>query len=384
MKKYLISFIFFLIAITLTGCSGIKTNKVDLNKVVSVEITGCDGYGEASIQDSSYDAIITDDVFDNIANLYESTLKEEDKEFVDMLGGTKEIVNTNKKNYVELYFPGENTGLSNGDTVKVGARAPESILNSFEMSQDEYFKKIGLNFKSLEAEIKVEGLEKADVLDALSLAKDSIVWNGPEGFITGKVEFPTDYSKEIDGLKYVGKGSYLNVYKDDTQLGYLYFKFEDENLSSDEKAVLSVIVSDSSKDLQEYYDSHNIVVPKEYKVKVPYNGEFLSSKEEVTDDIIDNLTKLEDGWFGNIIESGYTIDEVFYFEADPKQDVYASKSHNGVIISYVKDGTDTCGVYQDIVIKDEKFVESQVYTVGFKYINDIKKDSKYTVLEKVK
>lgn len=384
MKKYLISFISFLIAITLTGCSGVKTNKVDLNKAVSVEITGCDGYGEASIQDSSYDAIITDDVFDNIANLYESTFTDDEKELASMFGGTSAILNTNKENYIELYFVNDNTGLSNGDTVKVGVKAPEVLLNDFEMSQDEYFKKIGLNFKSLEAEIKVKGLEKANVLDALSLVKDSIVWYGPEGYITGKVEFPDDYSKEIDGLKYVGNGSYLIVYKDDSELGNLFFEFEDKNLSSDEKAVLSVSVSEFSKDLQEYYDSHNIVVPKEYKVKVPYNGEFLSSKKEVTDDIIDNLTKLEDGWFGNIIESGYTIDEVYYFEADPKQDVYASKSHNGVIISYVKDGTDTCGVYQDIVIKDGKFVESQVYTVGFKYINDIKKDSKYTVLEKVK
>ena len=49
MKKYLISFISFLIAITLTGCSGVKTNKVDLNKAVSVEITGCDGYGEGNL-----------------------------------------------------------------------------------------------------------------------------------------------------------------------------------------------------------------------------------------------------------------------------------------------------------------------------------------------
>ena len=134
----------------------------------------------------------------------------------------------------------------------------------------------------------------------------------------------------------------------------------------------------------EYYDSHNIVVPKEYKVKVPYNGEFLSSKEEVTDDVISNLTKLEDGWFGNIIEYGYTVDEVYYFETDPKQDNYASKIHKGVIISYVKDGTNTCGTYYDIVTKDEKFVESQVYSVGFKNIKDIKEDSKFTVLEKVK
>ena len=256
----------------------LKAIELDLGKMIKLDFGKYNGYGVPTAEiDTEY--------------LKKATIPEFVEEYANEYSGHIKYVIEDYYEWFDVEFDKPYSNLSNGDTVTV-----KVVLND-ELAED------GITLSDLEVALGItvgKGTktfvvsnlqEPKNVIDVFEDIEEFIVYKGGNGngYIYS-LSVPTDYSKQIGDI-YLSKGTYRNSIKaiyNNKSIGEISLHHgafdDDEDLS---KGDTIVITSDFDA---EAFENIGYVIPSDQTtVVVPDLGEYLTSREQITSEVIGAL-----------------------------------------------------------------------------------------------
>ena len=369
MKKIISMLMALTMCLTLTACNGGK--KVDYSQYATFTMTGVNGHGTVSVELNG-EELITEDVEKKIDEVCGEGTKNSNS--LDSLFGSNlsSLFSLNKAVIAEITSDNNGT-LSNGDKVTAEIGVDEVLLATSGLSKEDFLKKIGLTPKNYELTYTVEGLVDGTTIDFESVMNDHLTWTGAEDSIKASFTIDKDENTtfEQEGItfsitNYGSISSSLNIraVKGNDYIGYVdinQYENTDGNKSKYSVGDEITFKIEPSSSFEEYAEENNIYLPETIKIKVPETGKYITSKDEVNDDVINAITseiKTKNERLGTI-----DINNIYFYTVKDGVADSSSYTHKGIIVTYThttKYGpyTNNAILYGDIVVKDGKYLSS--------------------------
>lgn len=257
------------------GLEELKAIELDLGKMIKLDFGKYNGYGVPTAEiDTEY--------------LKKATIPEFVEEYANEYSGHIKYVIEDHYEWFDVEFDKAYSNLSNSDTVTV-----KVVLND-ELAED------GITLSDLEVGLgiklgkgiktyKVSGLEEPkNVINIFEDVEDFIVYKGGNG--NGQIsalKIPEDYSKQIGDI-YLSKGSYRNTIKavyDNKNIGNISFYYNsDTDLDKGDTVEIT-----AQFDAKLFEDFGYIIPADKTNVVVPDLGEYLTSIDQITPEVIEAL-----------------------------------------------------------------------------------------------
>lgn len=281
MKIFLRKIVLLWMVLALFGIAGcgkqellpVESQKVSLEDSVSASFEGYNGYAIATevFDVDSLNALVeTEKVQTYITKLSKDILSEEERNamgFSDLLSYKVE---------------GDENGLSNGDTVTVTVEASKFLKENGE-TLESMQEELGIKIENKKIEVPVEGLEDAKVFDFIDLIDDYIVYSGADGCGRASFDLPSIFYTEKDGFcVYSMDNSYsgveFNILYDKTFLATVSVGCEGNGLLSEGDSYILEVAGDNLT-----LGDTGYVINSKKKIIVPKLGDYVTSKDELTD-----------------------------------------------------------------------------------------------------
>lgn len=328
------------------------------------------GLGSKTVRIEDYVQITFDD---NDYNGYATPSIIIDEEGLDKYANTEKLAEFNKENEVtfgweeytlsdllDISFAENYKNLSNGDKIVVKISI-QPALESEGLTLDKLCDGLDIKIESTEIEYTVSGLEEPkNVIDIFEGIEQYIPYVGANGsgYVDAfyQVNIPDDYSKQIDDV-YFSKGSHTNSVKiihGNTNIGEISYHIEGQNLKKGD--ILELTAGGAIGALE----GIGYVVPTtKINVTVPDLGEYLTSQEQLTPEIIEEIK-------ATVFENGNIdiIDKFYYVTYKPGVECKYKSPAFIVAVFYEKDSWFS-GYYidelNDIIIKPDGTIVVEKY-----------------------
>lgn len=253
--------------------------EVNLDKLFNVDFGKYDGYASPSVEiDYKYlENLIIDEFVDN---LYNQTSNWD----------VRRLLNDDCEDWIDAKFDQSYNNLKNGDIIKVNIVLDDEFTENG-ISLADFEAAMGLDFNGGINTYVVEGLAKPqNVVDIFTDIEKCIIFEGANGYgYIGypNVKIPADYSYQV-GDVYLSKGTYANavkvIYKN-TNIGEFTYHIDGTKLSGGDTLKLTAdsIYSNVIKTLE---DAGYIVPSMSKNITVPDLGEYLTSQDQLTPEVI--------------------------------------------------------------------------------------------------
>ena len=254
----------------------LKTIDVDLNKLLSVDFGKYEGYASPSVE-VDYDyfrSLLVEEVVDDFAEK-------------SMDSQVKAILARDCEEWFNAEFDKAYSNLKNGDAIKVNL-VLDNVLDDCGVSVADLEVGLAINLHGGTNNYIVTGLkEPKNVIDVFEGIEQYIVYEVANGNgSTYGIAIPDDYSKQINDI-YFSKKKYSNsvsVIHGNTKLGEISYKINGYNLKKGD--ILELTANAPTNALEEL----GYIIPSEkMNVTVPDLGEYLTSQEQLTSDIIEAI-----------------------------------------------------------------------------------------------
>lgn len=277
-SKWLVLPMMMLVMISFVACGN---QKVSLEDYVGISVEGFDGYAVASkdINEDGLDTLVeAEKVQKYIGGLSN-----------DML--TAEVAKTVEfSDLLSFSIEGETEGLSNGDKIVLVAEA-SWMLEQYGQTLESMQEALGISIASTKMEVTVEGLEEAKVIDIMSFVEDYIVFRGANGGAGASIHFTDDVLYECDGFTVtktppgmLDAGNRLNIVYNHELLKQVEVICSYEGYLSEGQEFTVKAQSLIKGDNLVLGDTGYIVTDSK-KVTVPDLGDYVTSKDDLTDDL---------------------------------------------------------------------------------------------------
>lgn len=329
------------------GLEDLKTVDVDISKLLIIDFGKYEGYASPSIEiDYGYfRSLLIDEVVDDFAE------KSKNSQVQAMLA-------RDCKEWFSAKFDKAYSNLKNGDVIKVGL-VLDNVFADSGISFADFEAGLALNFNGSTNTYVVDGLvEPKNVIDIFEGIEQHIVYEGANGrgrIGNKQIEIPEDYSRQ-EGDIYFSNGFWSNSVKivhNNTKIGEITYYIEGENLSGGD--VLEITASCPTDVLEKL---GYIVPTTKTNVTVPDLGEYLTSQEQLTPDIIEAIkTEI----YGK--EDVKTIDKLYYANYRPGVECTFESTSFVVAIVYrsMWSGGYCIDQLNDIIIKSDGTVVIENY-----------------------
>lgn len=296
------------------SCSLGKT-KIDIEEHITVAYSSFNKHAKAdmTIDYDSIEALVDSEKMKK----YFAKVNPEEAELYDYFGDSASLWT-----FIDIDFAQEYENLANGDIIVVTA-TPSSEMESAGETIEDIEKGLGISIK--DAEIKVEGLVDAKEIDLLKDIDKYISFEGTNGKGIVKINIPEGTEYQIDDFYF--KRSYqngLDVVYNNESLGSLSYSVQpDENgktrtdYRKGETCTVALSYSELKTNLEEL---GYVAKAEEYKVTVPDLGEYITSKDQLTQE---DMEILRNGLLEHMTAEGYGNPEIMA--------TYYSKINPGVV-----------------------------------------------------
>ena len=353
---------------------------IDAKDYISINFGKYDGYAVPEIQ-VDFEAMsekIDVETFNNFKNSFTGELRWE----LDMYD--------NRADVFDIDFSENYENLSNGDKVIVKITI-EPYLESEGLTLKKLCDGLGIKFKDTEIKYTVSGLEEPEnVIDIFGDIENYIGFNGTNGngetggygerratdFLrpvssNNAVYFPDDYSRQVGELFFVcDGGSRLNVLLDNIKICSISYSCYGTALKKGDKIEIEARFDASN------FEEHGYFVANDTKtITVPDLGEYITTKEQLTNNVIEQLkTQLEE-------DSGKQVIELYCVTLKP----HVEQTHHSkaCLVSVVKSsdwlGTRYHYYYAyDIILEPDGSVISKWDRAFYKKTVDAVREAFYT------
>lgn len=276
---FIVMILVMILSLSLSACG---TTSVSLDEYIDVSFEKYNGFGSLtlSINSTGLDSLVEDEKMAQYINGLKN------KEISNEIGDT-----INFSDIIEFKPKDVYKNLSNGDVVEVEV-VVNKLLSSSGETLDSLQKALGITIKDTVISFTVGGLEEARIIDVMGFIEEYIVYEGANGGAKASVCFPNDFEYTVDGFSFVRDSMYYNnleVIYNNKSLGEISYQCkEGQNLSKGETYTITAKPSSwRSLDLSEI----GYVINDEMSVTVPDLGEYVSSKEEITNELKTAITK---------------------------------------------------------------------------------------------
>lgn len=299
------------------SCSLGKT-KIDIEEHITVAYSSFNKHAKAdmTIDYDSIEALVDSEKMKK----YFAKVNPEEAELYDYFGDSASLWT-----FIDVDFAQEYENLANGDIIVVTA-TPSSEMESAGETIEDIEKGLGISIK--DAEIKVEGLVDAKEIDLLKDIDKYIAFEGTNGKGTFKIEIPEEAAFEVDGFYFnpftAPKNGYRVVYNNE-DIGSIAYKLKSEDNSGKirtdyAKGEICTIIFDYSELKANLEELGYVAKAEEYEVTVPDLGEYITSKDQLTQE---DMEILRNGLLEHMTAEGYANPEIMA--------TYYSKINPGVV-----------------------------------------------------
>ena len=274
---------------------------IDAKEYITVNYGKYDGYSSPSIS-VNYE-LLSKQIDAEKFNSYTNTLSPEIKWEMEMYD--------TPSNAFDIGFAENYDNISNGDSiiVKIGI---EPYLESEGLTLDKFCNGLDIKFKDTQIEYTVSGLEEPqNIIDIFEGIEKYIEFKGANGYGRAySVKIPDDYSKQIDDIFFVKDGyNSVKVIHINNSIGGFSYNVSGEKLSGGDTIELSASYFNTVSELEKL----GYIVPTTTKnIEVPALGEYLTSQEQLTPDVLEAIKSELQAKRG--IE---TIDKLYYTTFKP-------------------------------------------------------------------
>lgn len=296
------------------SCSLGKT-KIDIEEHITVAYSSFNKHAKAdmTIDYDSIEALVDSEKMKK----YFAKVNPEEAELYDYFGDSASLWT-----FIDIDFAQEYENLANGDIIVVTA-TPSSEMESAGETIEDIEKGLGISIK--DAEIKVEGLVDAKEIDLLKDIDKYIAFEGTNGKGVVKINIPEGTEYQIDDFYF--KRSYqngLDVVYNNESLGSLSYSIQpDENgktRTDYRKGEICTVVLSYSQLKANLEELGYVAKAEEYEVTVPDLGEYITSKDQLTQE---DMEILRNGLLEHMTAEGYGSPEIMA--------TYYSKINPGVV-----------------------------------------------------
>ena len=352
----LVTTMFFALCALLVGCNtddNLSSDKktIRLEDFITIEYSSeYNGYATPTlvIDEEGLNSQIKDAKMKSYMEEILSTNRDYSAEVEEILESMEEDPELipNLSDFIRIDFAEEYDHVKNGDVLTVNVDLIGVFTSEFHQSMESFQKELDFKFSNLEIEYKVSGLKELNtVITAFDDIEQYVRFYGANGKGQVKFDVPDDYSKVVGDLYFSKEKSimpydiYFTVVQNNKEIGWIQYSCEEKNLKNGDVVVISASASLNTSETGIGLDSH------EKRVRVSGLGEYLTSKNQLTPEVIASIKEYYASKGVN------EICELYYATYKP-----------GIACSYESSSFITAIDYQDRYFNEDYFVD-ELYDV---------------------
>lgn len=261
----------------------VEKNNVDISKLIKVDFGKWNGYATPIIEvDYEYFETLLSDY-----NLNKFINSQQDY-------AVKRLLERDCSEWFTVELIEQYANVKNGDKLKAEIILADTFENH-NISFADFENGLGLNFNGEIHEYIVDGLsDDFVVLDLVKIIEPFVTYSGANGYgeVNAYPSVPSSYSNQIGEIYVSGDTSYFNtiklIYKNKSIAEISFYAESDSNLKEGDVAELCFDYGDIP---YEQLEELGYVVIDHGYVTVPDLGEYLTSKEQLTPVVLENIKK---------------------------------------------------------------------------------------------